>query len=832
LRRLIISLLSTLCLATAVAAHVPHDVMNVVAVSPDFGQDGTVFGAFVFIDQRHFGRSTDGGRNWELRMLPMAQHGIAGFAFSPAYASDATAFCATDGGVYRSTDRGLTWQAINTGLTQLSTSSLAISPQFAGDDTLVLATRTGAFRSVDRGDSWQASEPGLTEAKLDFATFALGAGNTPVVFIGGKRVHRSTDLGLTWTELHDFGTAVAALAASPSFASDDTLVVALSSAAVHASVNAGTSFSLSSAGLTDLVTTDVVFTATGELFLCSDVGVWQAAGPFQPWTPRVVGLQALDPLGSPHFRALAPSPDYAADNTLVLASFEGCYRTLDGAATWSPVNSLHQQLVNRLVLSPEFELDRFVLAASPGAGTLAWRVPSTPGTRARIQGANLVGSGLAGAAPATQPMPPSRNTGFGQAAGIELQAGATDLSSLWNSGLAISPDFSADGTLFFGYLGAFRSTNRGAGWTNLPLPPGLTIVRDLAVSPGFSSDDTVFVGTNGVGFYRSTDRGDTWVAADAGLPFDFKTRRIRVSPEHLSDQTLYAASWNHGIWKSTTGGAAWQFTSADIPGINLQSLAISPDHGNDGMLLAGEKPGRLWRTTDRGNSWATADNGLPGADALLVTDIAFSPDFAVDRMIAVATGDGSVWISTDAASSWQLVTTYIDGTVRALAFSPNFAQDGLLIAAAPPQLRALRPLKSPGNGLTATRSPVLIRGDDAAFAVQTSAGWDAVATANSFGSTTTRSGFAGAWREWEFYGSSITCYGERGPDAPLVDISIDAAGATTVDLYAPVLEQQVPFFVQSFSSSDWHTVRVTHTGLSHPQSTGSVLGTDGFATTR
>ncbi|MFT7465119.1 MAG: photosystem II stability/assembly factor-like uncharacterized protein, partial [Pseudohongiellaceae bacterium] len=680
-------------LAPAPLAHVPHDVMNEVALSPDFANDQTVFGAFVFIDQIHFGRSVDGGRNWDQRQLPMAQHTIKAFAFSPNFSADGRAFCATGQGVYRTFDRGLTWQPSNSGLSQLITSDIAVSPQFATDNTLVVATRTGAFRSIDGGDSWQQSLIGLSETKFEFVSFTTGAGETPVAFLGGKRLHRSDDLGQSWQALHDFGTAISALSASPSFAADDTLVVALAAAGIHGSTDGGSTFSPSSAGLSDLATTDIAFTPSGTLLATSAQGVWQASAAFQSWTPQVSGLQALDPLGSPNFRGLAVSPNFAVDSTVLLASFEGCYRSLNGGSSWLVTNSLHQQLVKSLLVSPSFASDRLVYASSPGAGLLAWRVPlpalpPSPGkraTRAQVSGAGLL-------TPSPVPVSPALGNDTPAFASDSLEARSTGLGSLWNEGLAISPNFAEDNTLFFAYIGTYRSTDRGNSWTKLVLPAGGNILRDIAVSPDFAFDNTIYGGSNGNGFFRSSDRGDTWVSADGGLPSDFKTRRIQLSPDFAQDQTIFAASWNHGLWKSSSAGVSWLSSGAGIPQVNMQSLALSPNFGNDGTVLVGEKPGRLWRSFDRGATWQTADTGLPSSDAMIVTDIAFSPQFARDQMVAAATGDGAIWLSTDGADSWQLLTQSTRGTVRSLEFAAEGSAAGLLIAAAPPQLLALRPL--------------------------------------------------------------------------------------------------------------------------------------------
>ncbi|MFT7464174.1 MAG: hypothetical protein ACI9EF_002523, partial [Pseudohongiellaceae bacterium] len=172
------------------------------------------------------------------------------------------------------------------------------------------------------------------------------------------------------------------------------------------------------------------------------------------------------------------------------------------------------------------------------------------------------------------------------------------------------------------------------------------------------------------------------------------------------------------------------------------------------------------------------------------------------------------------------------GTVRSLEFAAEGSAAGLLIAAAPPQLLALRPLSPSATEHVEAISPVLIRGEGNDFGVLTSPSWSAVATLESFGTTTTQTTTPGAWRQWEFFGRSISCFGETGPDAPLVNISLDGGPVTTVDLYAPEISQEVPFFETTFPENDWHIVRITHSGMSHPLSSGSTLATDGFATTR
>lgn len=833
---LLLLLALSVCGGSAVA-HAPHDKFNRIAVSPDFAQDGMVFAFAELIDQFHFARSTDRGRNWTMRLLPMAQYDIAAFAFSPAFANDGSAFCATGNGVYRSTDRGLSWQPVNAGLTQLSCTGMAISPDYANDATLLLSTVGGAFRSTDGGDFWQPANVGLTEVQLGFVAFGPPSAGAPSAFIGGTRVHRSDDLGQTWVAEHDFGDAIASLAVSPTFAGDGTVVAALSSSGVHASANGGLTFQPMLEGLTDMFSAQVVFTETGELFLATANGVWVADGPFQPWSLAVAGLEEPSPSTLRHYASLAPSPDYGADGTVLLAAFEGCFFTTDGAQLWNQVNTYHQQLVSQLAVSPDFAEDRLLLAASPGAGVLAWTVADGVPGAARQPSVGQP-SRVATGAPAPGPTPlPGQGVGPTPLPGAAgLASASTGLSSLWSSDMVLSPDFADDGVAFYAYLGLFRSEDRGASWNKLPLPIVQPIVRAVDVSPAYAGDRTVFVGTDGQGVWRSTDAGELWTDVSAGLPATLKARSLCTSPSYATDQTVFLASWASGIWRSTAGGAGWADVSGGIDP-KIQALAVSPDFSQDSMLLAAGKPGRLWRSVDAGDSWAVADVGLPFDDSMVVLDIAFSPDYAADRTLAASTGDGAVWLSTDGADSWQLITLFSAGSVRSLAFSPDVANDGLLFAAAPPQLRVLRPFVGSSPGAVVLDGPglavpVLRRGEGAHFEVQTSPGWVEVTTPGAFGGSTSRTSTAGAWRALTFYGDGITCFAEKGPGAPLVDLTLDGAAQLPVDLYSASSEPQAAFFSAHFSGPGWHTVRVTHSGQANPQASGFELRADGFETTR
>jgi photosystem II stability/assembly factor-like uncharacterized protein len=176
------------------------------AFSPDFAADHSLFagapGAIV--------RSEDGGHSWQVRPLSSPPPFVSVLAVSPAYDRDGTLFAGTvEDGVFRSADRGMHWAAWNFGLLDLNVLSLAVSPAYADDDTLFVGTDSGIFRSTTGGRAWREVDAGPEgERSTDFApvlSLALSPGYAAdgIVFAGTETngLYRSTDRGRTWSQV-------------------------------------------------------------------------------------------------------------------------------------------------------------------------------------------------------------------------------------------------------------------------------------------------------------------------------------------------------------------------------------------------------------------------------------------------------------------------------------------------------------------------------------------------------------------------------------------------------------------------------------------------------
>jgi photosystem II stability/assembly factor-like uncharacterized protein len=139
---------------------------------------------------------------------------------------------------------------------------------------------------------------------------------------------------------------------------------------------------------------------------------------------------------------------------------------------------------------------------------------------------------------------------------------STDGGATWNpmnAGLGDSPsveslaiDPISPMTLYTSIIGGiFKSTDGGANWAaNKGLSS--TDVLGITVQPG--NPATLYALVNGVGVFKSTNSGESWVAKNTGLASLF-VYSLAINP--LNPATLYAGTFDSGIFKSSDGGMSW-----------------------------------------------------------------------------------------------------------------------------------------------------------------------------------------------------------------------------------------------------------------------------------
>jgi photosystem II stability/assembly factor-like uncharacterized protein len=171
-------------------------------------------------------------------------------------------------------------------------------------------------------------------------------------------------------------------------------------------------------------------------------------------------------------------------------------------------------------------------------------------------------------------------------------------------------------------------------------PPGGDISA-LAVDP--VNPRVVFAGTELAGVFKSTDGGQTWAVANAGMG-DAWVRALAVDPK--SPLTVYAGTTDDGVFKTTDGGQTWAPVNNGLPGTFLDALAIDPDRPR--ILYA--SPGTaedVFKTTDGGQHWKPASRGLPHSH---VHDLVVDP--TAPQVLYAATDKG-VFKTLDGGRRWR-----------------------------------------------------------------------------------------------------------------------------------------------------------------------------------
>lgn len=515
-----------------------------------------------------------------------------------------------------------------------------------------------------------------------------------------------------WTTGGPEGGAVDALAISPNFAVDQTLFAGTNGGGVYKTADGGQTWHEANVGLTNLsvyvlgISPDfrqdqmlLAGTSYSGLFRSTDGGA--------SWT------QMPSPLHAGEIKGIAFSPNFAADGTVFVSKVNGdaLYRSVDGGNTWTDIRgNIGAASVGKLACSPAFALDNTIVAAT-SAGLYkstdrgdTWQAINNGLTTTDFRSLAFSPAYAADhtlfAGSANKGIFRSTNGGASWQAINNGHSPQKDVGSI-----VVSPNFASDRTLFTGCPSwqGFKSTDGGDSWTmyqfNIDwLDEGNRINPDvwaMAISPAFPQDQTLFVGTFGTGVLKSTDGSATWTIARQGMMAQRMTA-IAVSPTYSLDRTVYVSSGGPGISASTDGGLTWHNKNAQTFSLlDTYALVISPDFTNDGTLFAGNHMGMgggrngIARTTDGGLSWDNPETGLENRN---VRALAISPDYAQDGTVFAGTlckdfpicqdsYVSGVFKSTDGGSTWQRALNGLPKRgIYALAVSPAYAQDQTLFA--------------------------------------------------------------------------------------------------------------------------------------------------------
>jgi len=498
------------------------------------------------------------------------------------------------------------WRSVGPGPGAIEANVVSHAPSH----TIYLASYGGGLlKSTNGGATFASIEGGFFP---DVSALAMWPHDPNILYVAaGDAIWKTTDGGASWTPTNGFGTAFS-MAIDPTNAN---VVYAGYNGFVTKTIDGGDTWDLAMEGMVN---------------------------------PSVFSL-TIDPAN--------PNVLYAG------TAGAGGYRSVDGAATWTPLGV--DTTVWSVLVDPSDS--SVVYAGSNGTGVYR----STDGgvTFARA-GSPRVGVVLSLAKSGNRLYAGTATEGVS----VSEDGGAT-----WNNtgaaeGLALVLSSDSAGSVFVGtnFEGVFelpaqgeRGGRRelggveddvrrhGLGWRRL----AWNQLRNCNCQSGYaiaidpSDDRHVFFSTNDGGLLVTEDGGRTW--QDAGLHglTARATKGIAFDPQE--PRRVYVGSFTgSGLFKSEDGGRHWRRRLFGSGYMYAAGVTVDPvDHSV--YVSTHQDDDGLWKSTDFGETFTRIDRapGAPTNEYLGLTGRGIAVDPNHHRTV-FQTGPGGVWRSQDAGATW------------------------------------------------------------------------------------------------------------------------------------------------------------------------------------
>ncbi len=532
------------------------------------------------------------------------------------------------------------WQMVGPILPGGTIYALTLSPNKEQGNPLVVGTPVGVFRSLTRGQKWALANRGLASLRVS----ALASSPNGVLFVGTQDGHvgRSVDGGYSWLcfgPLEGAGS-VTALAVSPDYLKDGTVLIATENSGVFRSTDSCRTCKPANFGLSDLTvlsiacapgwpTKQVAFAGTTDgLFRSTNGGrAWRRCGP------ELEGLSV---------QCLAVSPNFLKDGVVVVGTEEdGLFISDDGGNSFVAVASelIPDNTINAVWISPSFARDGLILVGTAGHGLFR----STDRGKSWQQVLHSAHACLALGGDAE-----SIFAGFHQAGVYRSDDGGHSwqqcVEGLYGHAFTqlVRP---AGAPAFAGApdLGIYTSAD-GGGWMPLPSMPEVAGLAAFAVTPDYAKRPLIALAGSEGQVHVSADGGSSWKQAYAGAA---SAIAIGAGAEH---PIIMVGTLDGEFARSDDGGDSWH-KSTPFGKQAVLRLELSPSFASDGVVAAATRllgdpsaPIVLWRSRDGGRTWSE----LTSEEVRLShVSLAIDPEggtilAALDRYLLIEGSDGSL----------------------------------------------------------------------------------------------------------------------------------------------------------------------------------------------
>lgn len=203
--------------------------------------------------------------------------------------------------------------------------------------------------------------------------------------------------------------------------------------------------------------------------------------------------------------------------------------------------------------------------------------------------------------------------------------------------------------------GLWETTDGGDTYTsNTDQMPTLG-VSSILIDPGFGSINSImYIGTGdrdagsapGLGVYKSTDGGNTWILSNTGMG----NRTVGEMLFYPGSTTTILAATSNGIYKSTDSGATWSLKSNTS---HYKDIAFHPTNPNYVYATAS---GSFYRSTDGGETWALISSGLVNNSRMVIGVSAAEPNSVFCLLTGGSQKFQGIFKSTDSGLNFTRIT--------------------------------------------------------------------------------------------------------------------------------------------------------------------------------
>ncbi len=512
-------------------------------------------------------RSTDNGASWTPSSTGLTNGAVQTFAIVGT-----NIFAGTDSGVYLTSDNGNTWHG--SGLT-----SYLVSTLFSNGTTLFAATDGGTFRSTDNGKNW-------TTIGINAASFAsIGSSLFASVYVGmyeGGFVE-SIDDGITWTS-----AGVSQVLFAPLAVMGTTLFGGTHGAGVWSSTDSGASWlpdtnGFSNADISSLIIDD------SNIYVSDSWRLWHSRNRGASWDSSSDGISNVIGFG----------PLEAVGSTLFAGSFEDqVFRSSDSGETWTAATDgitdadiAVLATVGTNLFAAENASNGLFLSTDNGT---SWSTAGLSGYY--VDDLAVMGTTLFAVANGPYGIPPggifrSRDNGKSW---ILIDTEPTTILTVSGTNL-----FAANDSVFY------YSSDSGSNWIaqTVENEKNLGVGGYGGASLFAAIGTTLFAAAEGPDEFptgvvlRSTDLGATWTSLATPMSYFYYL--------FANGTSLFAVSYNDSIYRSTDSGNSWKEAFAGLPGNGISSFTASGSN----LFVSDDKSG-VYFSIDNGTTWESKNTGL------------------------------------------------------------------------------------------------------------------------------------------------------------------------------------------------------------------------------